>query len=315
MVSCFMVIVMLAMLAACSKKEETTGKTDATEVTKTEENKQETTPEPTKEPVFEATATPKPTEEPEPTEEPAPTQEPEDVSYNVDALGNEEWVLDVDRSGMRARILNYEEFVGDNYLVTVDFYDQYAIAYDAIEGKGIGDEIVFENGKKVMIKGFYTWDEDSDYSIENNSYVDGCRIKVMPEDPEDFYTPEQLEMKGYYFDPENAHFGLVADESGENFYGYDDWQWDDCYVPEQYVSIANVKLVVTPNTLVEYVYGENAPNTLSGPEYLLLRGDVAAQDARGLCIFDDVEVYINEIRDDSGRSTGEIGIISEIYMP
>ena len=240
----------------------------------------------------------------------------EDPVREVDALGNESWVMDVDKSEMRARILGYTEFLEDNYLAIFDFYEQYKLPYDDLAGKNIGD-VVEVNGKNVLIVGFYSLDDSGDFSIENDSYTDGCRVVVIPENPEEFYTQIQLDAKGYYFDPEYANFGFVLCDDGM-FYGYDDWAWDDCYVPEQYVALSLVKLVVSPDTLVElaYSFGEDGDMaTLSGTQYLDLRNDPEGQEALGVHIYEDVEVYVSEITDESGRSTGEVGLISEIYSP
>lgn len=238
--------------------------------------------------------------------------------YTVDALGNETWVMEVDKSEMKAKILGYSEFIGDNYLVTLDFYEQYKLPYSELVGKNIGDEVEMSNGNKVVIYGFFTQGENSDFNVTNDTYTDGCRVVVVWKNPEDIFTQTQLDNMGYYSDPDNANFGFVLNNEDGMFYGYNDWAWDDCYVDESYVAIPMVKLVVGPNTVVESAYSfdeDGNLRTFAGPEYLKLREDPERQEALEVKIYDDVSVYVTEITDVSGRSTGEIRLISEIYMP
>jgi len=240
-----------------------------------------------------------------------------DTGLSVDALGNENWVMEIDKSGMEAKILGYSEFIGDNYLVILNYYEPYKLPYSALAGKKIGD-IVELNGHNVVIEGFYTLGDTYDFNVKNNSYTDGCRVVVVWEKPEEIFTPNQLDNMGYYSDPKNANFGFVLNSEDGMFYGYDDWAWDDCYSREQYVAYPMVKLVVTPDTVVELAYSYDEDGNryiITGPEYLKLSNDPKGQEALGVYIYDDVTVYVTEIMDASGRSTGEIGMISEIYYP
>ncbi len=343
---CILVLAMVLVFAACNKNEteqkaETTPTETIQETTPepteevtpevtvepteevtpevTAEPTEETTPEVTEEPTEEVTpeATAEPTEEvtPEPTEDPEPTEEPE---IEVDALGNASYIHDIDKSEMIAQIVGYYEFVGDNYIAIIDFYDQFMLTYDEIVDKKAGD-VVELNGSATIVKGFYTMDEQYDFSILNDSYVEGSRMVVIPENPEELFPKSQMDDMGYDDDPEYYAIGFVSFDGEGTFYGFTDWAWDDCYVPATYVTLPMVKLVVTPDTVAQlaYCFTEEGHELvkISGTDYLKLREDEEGQEERGIHIYPSTDVYIEEILDDSGRSTGEISMIKEIYMP
>jgi len=337
-VLCILVLAMIVVLAACSKNENAQN-TETTPAT----TKQETTPEPTKEVTTEPTkevtaeptqevtaepteeATPEPTEEvtPEPTEEitPEPTEEPtpepdDDSEIEVDALGNADYVNYIDKSDMRAEVVGYYDFIGDNYIAILNFYDQFALDIDVISSLKAGDTVEL-NGSKTIVKGFYTMDDDHDFSIKNDSFVEGSRMVVIPENPEELFPRSQMDDMEYEEDPEYYAIGFVSFFGEETYTAYTDWAWDDCYVPATYIALPMVKLVVTPETTVRlaYSFGDGAPEEISGPDYLKLRDDKEAQNERDITIYPSTEVYVTEILDDSGRSTGEISRIEEIYTP
>ena len=242
----------------------------------------------------------------------------EDSERSVDALGNETWVMEVDKSGLEADILGYSEFLDYNYLVTLNYYDQYKLSYEELAGKNIGDEVELNDGNKAVVYGFFTQAANGDFAVKNDTYTDDCRVVVLYENPENVFTQIQLENMGYYSDPESVNFGFVLNNNDGMFYGYNDWSWDDCYVRERYVVYPMVKLVVSPETVVESAYNHDEDgNSLifSGAAYLSLRENPEEQEAWGVFIPDSISVYVTEVMDASGRSTGEIERIKEIYSP
>ena len=336
---CLMMILMVSLLAACGSKDTpassgTNEKTTATEApTVTKETK--TTPEPTKEATPEPTkeATPEPTEEitPEPTEEitPEPTEEitpeptsepvvdPDDDNREVDALGNESFVYDVDKSEMIANILNVTEY-GPYSVVKVSFKSPYSLPFNELAFKSIGDAVSL-NGKPARIVSIVSRDASGDFTIEQNSYEDGCRIVIRPENPSDFYSAVAIENENIDENPANGDFGFVLNSEEDVFYAFTDWAWDDCYVPLYYTVLYGVNLVVTDDTIVTPVYFDHSALgddfTLTGTEYLQLRADEAEQERRNIHVHEFTDLYITEVTDASGRSTGEIKSIEEIYSP
>ncbi len=321
------VLAALTLFTACSKSEPAPVDNSGSKVTQEAEAAKptETTPAPTSTPTPEPTATPTPdptaTPTPEPTATPTPEPEPEpepddNDNYGVDALGNTSDVYDIDKSRMAANIIDAADY-GPYYVVTLNFKAQYEVRYENLADKKVGDTLILED-KSTTITHILGPDEDYNFTVELDSYEEGSRIVVQPDFPDEFYTPEQLEDMNYDENPESACFAFVLWDDNW-FRAYTDWAWFDCYVPMYETVLWHVNLVVTENTEVHPVYYSYAdyPDdlTISGFDYLQLRDDHDLQEEKGIGVYDGVDLRITEVLDDTGRSTGEISRIDEIYMP
>ena len=321
----FTLIAALALFTACSKSEPIPVDNGGNTVTQEAQAAKptETTPEPTSTPTPEPTATPTPeptaTPTPEPTATPTPEPEPEpDDNENpgVDALGNTEDVYDIDKSRMVANLIDVADY-GPYYVVTLNFKAQYEVRYENLVDKKVGDTLILED-KSTTITHILAPDDDYNYTVECESYEEGCRIVVQPDFVDEFYTPEVLEDMNYDENPESASFAFVLWDDNW-FRAYTDWEWFDCYVPMYETVLWHVNLVVTENTEVypAYYSYEDYPDNLmiSGFEYLQLRDDPGLQEEKGIGVYDGIDLRITEVLDDAGRSTGEISRIEEIYTP
>ena len=251
--------------------------------------------------------TPAPTDEPtpEPTDEPAPPA----VDHQVDALGNSSDVYDIDKTDMIANIVAVNDY-GEYRVVSFDFKQQYELMYNELAGKRVGDN-VYLNGKTTTITKIYSEDKFFDFTVEHDSYEDGCRILVEPENPEEFFTAEDI-ANG------EKDFGFVLYTEDGTFRACIDWWWD-CCSPMCYTVLNHVNLVVTENTRVhcsDYPYDEYGDDfTVSGIEYLDMRDNEDLQNEREIFINKNAGMYITEVLDSTGRSTGEVESICEIYTP
>ena len=313
-------IAVLAMLTACGKSEEKPAAGPTETVTQAPEaTKAEATPEPTKaaEATPEPTSTPTPTPTPEPTPVPteAPTPEPE-IEPQVDALGNTPDVYEIDKSSMSAFMVNALDY-GGYYVATFDFKRQYEIPFNELCTAKVGDVIDLD-GKTVTVTRILSMNENFEYIVEHDTYEDGCRIIVQPDNPEEFYTAEELDDLGYYDSPENAEFGFAM-LYDDMFRAYSDWAWDDCYAAVYYTVLYHVNLVITENTVVEPAYYPMDEYgwdfTIDGLDYMHLRENREEQEERQIMTYDGIEMHITEVWDDTGRSTGEISNLREIYSP
>lgn len=279
---------------------------------------------PTAEPTEEVLPTVEPTDEPEPTEEDVPTVEPTDepeitekpepADDGVDALGNAKWVYSIDKSKYVANITAVTDY-GVYYGVKVNLKKAVTMGFDELSSRTVGDSVDIA-GKKVTITGIYSLDEDSYFTIPQDSYVDGSRIVVKPENPYDFFEAEEVEE---YEDPSSLEFAFVLNEDNNSFYAYDDWGWEDCYVLIYMTEYTGINMVVTDDTIVRPAYysRENYGDdfTLTGSEYLKLREDEDEQESRNINIYDKVDMKITEVVGADGKYTGEIATITEYYMP
>ncbi len=162
-------------------------------------------------------------------------------------------------------------------------------------------------------------DGDYSYTVEHDSYADGCRVVVMPENARDFFPESELSDDDLADNPEYAEFGLVTFDGGDTFGAYSDWAWDDCYVPVDYVILSGVNFVVTQDTLAYPSYYDietyGYDFSIPGVEYLRLMEDEDEQERRGLSIHKGVGYQIEPERDSEGYATGELSVLREIYMP
>ena len=249
-----------------------------------------------------------------------PADDPDDGILDpptVDALGNDPSVYDWNYENFTADIIGVND--NDDYcVVTFDIKDQYALASDEVVNASIGD--VFSlNGRNVTVTKILSMDEDYNYTVEHDSYEEGCRVIVMPENARDFFSVQALTEETLEDNPEYAEFGFVTFDGGDTFYAYSDWQWDDCYVPVDYVILSGVNFVVTPDTEAYPAYCDRETYGydfyLPGVEYLRLRDDDDEQERRGIHIYHGVGYQIELERDDEGYATGELTVLREIYMP
>ncbi|MBP5652142.1 MAG: PT domain-containing protein [Lachnospiraceae bacterium] len=249
-----------------------------------------------------------------------PADDPDDGILDpptVDALGNDPSVYDWNYENFTADIIGVND--NDDYcVVTFDIKDQYALASDEVVNASIGD--VFSlNGRNVTVTKILSMDEDYNYTVEHDSYEEGCRVIVMPENARDFFSVQALTEETLEDNPEYAEFGFVTFDGGDTFYAYSDWQWDDCYVPVDYVILSGVNFVVTPDTEAYPAYCDRETYGydfyLPGVEYLRLRDDDDEQERRGIHIYHGVGYQIELERDDEGNPTGELTVLREIYMP
>ena len=235
----------------------------------------------------------------------------------VDALGNDPSVYDWNYENFTADILYVTDY--DDYcVVTFDIKDQYALDSDEVVNASIGD--VFSlNGRNVTVTKILSMDEDYNYTVEHDSYEEGCRVIVMPENARDFFSVQALTEEALEDNPEYAEFGFVTFDGGDTFYAYSDWAWDDCYDPIDYVILSGVNFVVTQDTLAYPAYYNTETYgydlCLPGVEYLRLMDDDDEQERSGISIYPGVGYMIELERDSDGSATGALSVLREIYMP
>lgn len=325
-------VFVLAALTACGKKTEPAdnGRDDVTQAVTPEAK--EPTAAPADEPVDVPTDDPvdDPADEPvdvpmdDPVDAPvdAPVDEPaedpgEDDYPVVDALGNDPSVYDWNYENFELRIVNAFDY-DDHYLVMFDVLGRYAGDPEEIMGASVGDVLTLD-GKPVTVTKILSMDSDYNYTVEHESYVEGCRVIVMPEDIHDFYTEEAIAESGMDENPENAEFGFVSFDEGETFDAYCDWAWDDCYVPLNCIVLSGVNFAVTDETLAYPVYYDTEmygyDYAMPGCEYLKLREEGSYEERSDIKVYPDVCYQIELERDEAGYATGALSVLREIYTP
>ena len=327
-ISVLMILVMIMALAACGKKEDPSDSGNAA-VTQAEENKKDAEPtkasEPTPEPTKEVT--PEPTLNPEDDTSDNPNyvggnyfsgeDDTDPAEYKVDALGNGPDVYDYDYSRYESLILSVID-MGIYYRMKIDVLDKYRVDADMIESLHVGDMLNLD-GKWVTVTHIYSMDEDYNYTVDHDSFEEGCRVIVMPEKITDFYFPAEIEEAGFDENPESAEFGFVYNSYEECYIAYSDWAWDDCYVEMNYVMLYGVNLAVNESTVVHPAYYDTSRYgydlTLTGGEFMRLRESKEEQDNRGIHFYDGITYRITLEYDAEGRATGSVADIQEVYTP
>ncbi|MBQ3911508.1 MAG: hypothetical protein II694_00865 [Lachnospiraceae bacterium] len=249
-----------------------------------------------------------------------PADDPDDGILNpptVDALGNDPSVYDWNYENFEANILDVTD--NDDFCeVKFDILAQYSIDPVEIVNASVGDVLSLD-GKDVTVTKILSMDEDYNYTVEHDNYVEGSRVVVMPENARDFFSVFEYTEEALEDNPEYAEFAFVSFDEGETFYAYSDWQWDDCYVPVDYVILSGVNFVVTPDTEAYPAYCDRETYGydfyLPGVEYLRLRDDDDEQERRGIHIYHGVGYQIELERDSEGYATGALSVLREIYMP
>lgn len=247
-----------------------------------------------------------------------PAEDPGEDDYPVmDALGNDPSVYDWNYENFKLRIVNAFDY-DDHYLVMFDVLGRYAGDPEEIMGASVGDVLTLD-GKPVTVTKILSMDSDYNYTVEHESYVEGCRVIVMPEDIHDFYTEEAIAESGMDENPENAEFGFVSFDEGETFDAYCDWAWDDCYVPLTCIVLSGVNFVVTDETLAYPAYYDpeiyGYDYAMPGCEYLKLREEGSYEERSDIKVYPDVCYQIELERDEAGYATGALSVLREIYTP
>ena len=252
----------------------------------------------------------------------APAEEPgeddtDPEEYKVDALGNGPDVYDYDYSRYESLILSVID-MGIYYRMKIDVLDKYRVDADMIESLHVGDMLNLD-GKWVTVTHIYSMDEDYNYTVDHDSFEEGCRVIVMPEKITDFYFPAEIEEAGFDENPESAEFGFVYNSYEECYIAYSDWAWDDCYVEMNYVMLYGVNLAVNESTVVHPAYYDTSRYgsdlTLTGGEFMRLRESKEEQDNRGIHFYDGITYRITLEYDAEGRATGSVADIQEVYTP
>ncbi len=249
-----------------------------------------------------------------------PADDPDDDILDpptVDALGNDPSVYDWNYENFEAKIIGVTDY--DDYcVVRFDILDQCFGSPSEVMNASVGD-VLTVNGYPVTVTKILSMDGDYSYTVEHDSYADGCRVVVMPENARDFFSESELSDDDLADYPEYAEFGLVTFDGGDTFGAYSDWAWDDCYVPINYTILAGVNFVVTDETQAYSAYYDREEYGddfyLPGIDYIRIRFDEDEQERMNLFIPPQVNYQIELERDDEGYATGELTVLREIYMP
>jgi hypothetical protein len=253
-----LLVFVLAALCACSKSTEPTSKKeDVTQAPKEDNGGTSESPDPTSTVTDAPTSAPteEPTAEPtaEPTDEPVSngskgTEDDTDV-YNVDALGNAPGVYDFNYGVGESYIRNVTDY-GDYFVVTFDTMYQIWVDVEDLANVKVGD-VINVMDKPVTVTDILSIDDDYNYTVPHESVAEAgldARVIVLPVNMSDFYTAEEIESNDFDANPEYASFGFVYGDDA--YYAYNDWAWDDCYVPMLYYEMCGVNFVVTDETKV-----------------------------------------------------------------
>ena len=198
------------------------------------------------------------------------------------------------------------------YTLTADVFEQFSASYDKVLGKRVGDKIKL-NGYQCEITNVIYFDDNGEI-LEAQGVKDyTCRPVVKLLDTEDYYT-EYPEANVY-------EFGLVCRGEGEDFYGYDDYSWEDCYVDAQFYLYRDKTFKFNKKTKYypAYYNWEQLRNDFrytNGTNFLKIKTQKNAGDKLGMWSYTGTQSYLFVHYDTkTGEFTDYLDEICDIYSP